>query len=203
MTATSRATSNLKELADKPGAIKVVVIAYENDEGKHKDKAAYVDGIQAVRTHLSTNRRADKFLIVVERDAHGHTRLTEINEKSVYVTRVEVYGPKKQNIVIVTDNETEANRLDVRQTCYTLGGMQFYAPNYLEASLHMRGKELVHSQALTLSEAIRDDKVLKNLANSWQDFGAQKQSFPYPVRVTDWQKNSIDNDPDIKIRYLP
>ncbi len=37
---------------------------------------------------------------------------TEIDEKSVYVTRVEVYGPKKHNIVIVTDNETKANRLE-------------------------------------------------------------------------------------------
>ncbi len=81
--------------------------------------------------------------------------------------------------------------------------MKFYAPNYLEASLHMRGKELVHSQSLTLSEAIRDDQVLKHLTNSWQDFGAQKQSFAHPKRVTVWQKNSIVNDPDIKIHYLP
>jgi hypothetical protein len=81
--------------------------------------------------------------------------------------------------------------------------MQFYAPNYLEATLRMRGKELVPSQALTLSEAIRDDQVLKYITNSWQDFGAQKQSFAYPKRVTVWQKNSIVNDPDIKINYLP
>jgi hypothetical protein len=67
----------------------------------------------------------------------------------------------------------------------------------------MRGKELVHSQSLTMSEAIRDDQVLKYLTSSWQDFGAQKQSFAYPKRVTVWQENSIVNDPDIKIHYLP
>jgi hypothetical protein len=29
--------------------------------------------------------------------------LSEINEKSVYMTRVEVYGPERHNIVIVTE----------------------------------------------------------------------------------------------------
>jgi hypothetical protein len=81
--------------------------------------------------------------------------------------------------------------------------MQFYAPNYLEATLRMRRKELVPSQALTLFEAIRDDQVLKYLINSWQDLSAQKQSFAHPKRVTVWQKNSIVNDPEIKIHYLP
>ena len=84
------------------------------------------------------------------------------------------------------------------------GGQHKYLhPTNLESSFH-KEFNLLDTQARTLSEAIRDDTVRDFITQRWSNyFHSSEYTQTIVARVKNWENNSKNQDPAIKVRHIP